>query len=128
MEQAGNGASSASEPGFGDSRALGEHGRRIQHDAEALATTFRDAGDGVQRYLTAQVEKRPLITLGMAAGAGYILGGGLSLRLTAFLLGAMTRLGTALVARELGSRLLQGGPPMDHHQTTPENSSGLHEE
>jgi hypothetical protein len=69
----------------------------------------QDAADGVHRYLTAQVEQRPFSTVGVAAGVGYVLGGGLSARLTVVLLGAVTRVATALVARELGSRILQSG-------------------
>jgi ElaB/YqjD/DUF883 family membrane-anchored ribosome-binding protein len=111
MGDAGNGrardASSATERQPHDSRSLGDHGRQIEHDAEALAAAVRDATAGVQRYLTAQVEQRPFSTLGVAAGVGYVLGGGLSSRLTVVLLGAATRVATALVARELGSRILQ---------------------
>ena len=107
MSDAGNGASSPTER-QPNSSSLGDHGRHIQHDAEALAATVRDATDGVQRYLTAQVEQRPFSTVGVAAGVGYILGGGLSSRLTVVLLGAATRVAMALAARELGARLLQG--------------------
>jgi ElaB/YqjD/DUF883 family membrane-anchored ribosome-binding protein len=106
MSDAGNGASSPTERQPQDSRSLRDHGRQIQHDAEALAAAVRDATDGVQRYLTAQVEQRPFSTLGVAAGVGYVLGGGLSSRLTVVLLGAATRLVTVLAVRELGARIL----------------------
>jgi len=113
MSDAGNGraraASSPTERQPHNSRSLGDHGRQIQHDAEALAAAVRDATDGVQRCLTAQVEQRPFTTLGVAAGVGYVLGGGLSSRLTTVLLGVATRVATALVARELGSRIVQSG-------------------
>ena len=102
-------ASSPTERQPQNSRSLGDHGRQIQHDAEALAAAVRDATDSVQRYLTAQVEERPFTTLGVAAGVGYVLGGGLRARLNVVLLGAATRVATALVARELGARILQGG-------------------
>jgi ElaB/YqjD/DUF883 family membrane-anchored ribosome-binding protein len=107
MSYAGNGASSPIERQPQSSRSLGDHSRQIQHDAEALAAAVRDATDGVQRYLTAQVKQRPFTTLGVAAGVGYVLGGGLSSRLTVVLLGAATRVASALVARELGTRILQ---------------------
>lgn len=109
MSDTGNGASSPAEREFHDSRSLADHGQRIQHDAEALAVAVRDATIGVQRYLTAQVAQRPFSTLGVAAGVGYVLGGGLSSRLTAVLLGAATRVAAAFVARELGSRISQSG-------------------
>lgn len=108
MSDAGNGASNPTERQPQSSRSLGDHGRQVQHDAEALAGAVLDATDGVQRYLTAQVEQRPFSTLGVAAGVGYVLGGGLRSRLTAVLFGAATRLAMALAARELGARLLPG--------------------
>jgi len=114
----GNGAASGTEPPFQDARSIGDHGRRIHHDAEALVGGVRDATDGVQRYLTTQVEQRPFSTLGVAAGVGYVLGGGLSARLTVFLLGAATRVATALVARELGSRILQSGSATVQNKTS----------
>jgi hypothetical protein len=90
-------------------RSLGDHGRQIHHEAEALATAVREAADDVQRYLTEQVQQRPVTTLGVAAGVGYVLGGGLSARLTVVLLGAATRLATAVVARELSARISRRG-------------------
>ncbi len=86
-------------------RSIGDHGRQIHHDAHALAAAVRDAADDLERYLTEQVEERPYTTLGVAAGVGFVLGGGLRSRLTVVLLGAATRLATALAARELAARL-----------------------
>jgi hypothetical protein len=67
----------------------------------------QEAADSAQHYLTEQVARRPYRTLGVAAGIGYVLGGGLSSRLTTLVFGAATRLAMALAARELGARLLQ---------------------
>ena len=69
---------------------------------------MQEATDDLERYLTEQVERRPYTTLGVAAGVGFLLGGGLRSRLTAVLLGAATRLAMALAARELVARLLPG--------------------
>ena len=99
-----NGAGDAS-PEQRTARSLGDHGRQIHHDAHALAAAVQDATDDLERYLTEQVQQRPYSTLGVAAGVGYVLGGGLSSRLTAVLLGAATRVAMALAARELGARL-----------------------
>jgi len=90
-------------------RSLGDHGRQIQQDAATLAASVQDAADGVRRYLTEQAGQRPFSTVGVAAGVGYVLGGGLRSRLTAVLLGAATRVATTLVARELGSRIVDSG-------------------
>ena len=92
-------------------RSLSDHGRQIHHDAHALAAAVQDAADDLERYLTEQVEQRPYITLGVAAGVGYVLGGGLRPRLTALLVGAATRLAMALAARELAARVSPGAAP-----------------
>lgn len=113
----GNGAASGPERQPHNSRSLGDHGRQIQHDTETLAAAVEDAADGVQRYLTDQVTQRPFSTLGVAAGIGYVLGGGLSSRLTTVLLGTATRLAMALAARELGARLLQGSSATVHNKS-----------
>ena len=101
-----NGAPSGTDrPG---QRSLGDHGRQIQHDVHALAAAVQEAADDVERYITEQVEERPYTTLGVAAGVGFILGGGLRARLTAVLLGTATRLAMAVAARELAARVSPG--------------------
>jgi ElaB/YqjD/DUF883 family membrane-anchored ribosome-binding protein len=91
-----------------EARSLGDHCRRIHDDAHALAAAVQEATDDLERYLTEQVEERPYAALGVAAGVGYVLGGGLRSRLTAVLLGAATRLATALAVREIAARLSPG--------------------
>jgi hypothetical protein len=74
----------------------------------ALAAAVQDAAADVERYLTEQMEERPYTTLGVAAGVGFVLGGGLRARLTAVLFGAVTRLAMAVAARELAARVSPG--------------------
>jgi hypothetical protein len=101
----GNGAAGGTEPPLQDRRSIGDHGRQIHHDAATLAAEVRDTTADLERYLTDQVKRRPYSTLGVAAGIGYVLGGGLRSRLTAVLVSTATRVAMALVARELGARL-----------------------
>jgi ElaB/YqjD/DUF883 family membrane-anchored ribosome-binding protein len=101
-------APSGTEPQPQDARSLDDHCRQIRHDAHALAAAVQEATHELERYLTEQVEERPYTTLGVAAGVGYVLGGGLRSRLTAVLLGAATRFAVALAARELAARLSPG--------------------
>jgi len=98
-----NGAGDTS-PGR-DARELGDHCREIYHDAHALAAAVQDATNDLERYLTERVDRQPYVTLGVAAGVGYVLGGGLRSRLTAVVLGAAARVALAVATRELGSRL-----------------------
>jgi hypothetical protein len=91
-----------------DAPSLGDHCRQIHHDAYALAAAVQEAADDLERYVTEQVQRRPYSTLGVAAGVGFVLGGGLRARLTAVLFGAATRLAMAVAARELAARLSPG--------------------
>jgi len=102
----GNGAAKEPAGWTQDTRSLGDHGRQIRDDAATLAGTVQDATDGVQHFLTEQVKQRPYSALGIAAGIGYAMGGGLSSRLTTVVLAAATRMAMALAAREVGARLL----------------------
>ena len=101
-----NGAPSGTEPQ--GQRSFGDHGRQIHHDVHALAAAVQDAADDLERYLTERVEERPYTTLGVAAGVGFVLGGGLRARLTAMLFGTATRLAMALAVRALADRLSPG--------------------
>jgi hypothetical protein len=102
----GNGAAGGTEPPLQEPHSGGNHCRQIYHDAATLAAEVRGTTADLERYLIEQVEERPYTTLGVAAGVGYVLGGGLRSRLTAVLLGAATRLATVLAVRELGARIL----------------------
>lgn len=106
----GNSAARGTHPPSQHGRSLADYGRQIQHDAHALTATVQDATAGVEGHLTAQVTRRPYATVGVAAGVGYALGGGLSSWLTVALIGAATKLAMALAAREIEARLSPHGP------------------
>lgn len=101
----GNGAAGGSGARLQGRRSIGEHGRRIHRDAAALAAEVQGTTADLEHYLTEQVARRPYRTLGVAAGIGYVVGGGLRSRLTAVVLTTLARVAVALVARELGARL-----------------------
>jgi len=56
-EKQGNGAVEGEHP-LPTSGSMADHGRRIQHDAAALASEVRGTTADLERYLTDQVEKR----------------------------------------------------------------------
>lgn len=92
-------------PGNAPTGSLSAQGRILQHDAAALATSVQESAQLFHRYVTEQVEQRPYTTLGVAAGLGYLLGGGLANRMTGAALGTAYKLALALAARELSARL-----------------------
>ena len=97
-----NGAES-SQGGAKFPQHLSEAGRQIRGDAQQLASHVSEAGTELQSYVTEMVRERPLATLGVVAGIGYLLGGGLSSRLTVLALGVGTRFAMAMAAREMSS-------------------------
>lgn len=82
---------------------LTDAGRQIRGDAQNLVTHVSEASSELQSYVTEVARERPLAILAAAAGVGYVLGGGLSSRLTVLALGVGTRLAMALAAREVSS-------------------------
>ncbi len=99
-------------------RSVVDHGREIQHDAQALAAAVQNAADDLQRYVTEQVGRQPYLTLGVAAGVGFVLGGGLRPRLTALVLRTATRVALGLAVRELAARLSPGAAASVHNESS----------
>jgi hypothetical protein len=98
-----------SEQGTQFPQHLSEAGRQIRGDAQNLVTHVSEAGNELQFYLREVARDRPLGVLAVAAGVGYLLGGGLSSRLTVLALGVGTRFAMAVAAREMGGWALQSG-------------------
>lgn len=82
-----------------------DQARQIQQDMRTLVGSLQAGAEDAERYITGEVKSRPYSTLAVAAGVGYVLGGGLSLRMTKLLIGVGTRLAMAVAARELSNML-----------------------
>jgi ElaB/YqjD/DUF883 family membrane-anchored ribosome-binding protein len=107
-QQTANGADEQNERrrsgGSSPSRdAFQERGRQIQGDAQKLVSHVQEASGELQTYIQESVRERPMTTLAAAAGVGFLLGGGLSSRLTVLMLGLGTRFAMAVAAREMSS-------------------------
>lgn len=65
--------------GTGHAEKVIHHSRAIREDAHALAGELRGAVDEIQSKIDikGRMEKNPYQTLAIAAGIGYVLGGGL---------------------------------------------------
>jgi hypothetical protein len=80
---AGGGSGTKSRPEKSEGRRedsgirFGKELGALQHDAQILFESLARTGDGLTRSLEEQLQARPLAVLGVAAGVGYILGGGL---------------------------------------------------
>jgi hypothetical protein len=69
------------------------------------STAVRGAVIDIDHLLTEHVHENPARTLAVAAGLGYILGGGLRSPLTSLVFGIGSRIAIAIAARELAARL-----------------------
>jgi len=58
-------------------RDLVEQGERLGQELVSLATTARQAAEGWEEVLRERIEEQPYAALAIAAGLGYVLGGGL---------------------------------------------------
>jgi hypothetical protein len=99
-EQHGNG-------GMEHSRPLREGVRALQHDSRELMTAIEQLSASASDALREQMDERPYAVLGAGLAAGYILGGGLSLRVAAILAAAAARAALMQVVAR-GARGIQG--------------------
>ncbi|HYB99912.1 MAG TPA: hypothetical protein VEC57_12345 [Candidatus Limnocylindrales bacterium] len=89
-------------------QAILNSGRQIQGDVQQLATHVQETTNELTQVITDQMRQRPYTVLATAAGIGYLLGGGLSSRLTLLAFGMATRFAMAMAAREMGSWVTEG--------------------
>jgi len=100
-----NGVADSDWPAVQVPRSAGDHARQIRHDATTLAEEVRRTAASLEVFLGDRMRRRPYTTLSVAAGVGYVLGGGLATRFTIVMLGVATRVATALAIREIDERL-----------------------
>lgn len=84
----GNGAVPAAK----STRELVQQSERVLDDLRSLAGSARGVARGWQELLAEELERRPYATLAVAAGVGYVLGGGLPTTLIRALIGFGGRL------------------------------------
>ena len=82
---------------------------QISTEARALGSTVETTYRDVEATLRTHMDEHPYALLAAAAGVGYVLGGGVPSRLTSLLLGIGTRMMMEYAARDLTTRLANGG-------------------
>lgn len=97
--RAGNGAAQPS-PSV---RELVEEGGRVREEFIALTGAALHVAHGWQSLLRDQLERQPYATLAVAAGVGYVLGGGLPTALVRVLIGVGGRLAAERVIAQLAT-------------------------
>ncbi len=91
-----HGGNGASRPP--SARELVEQGKRIEQELASLAEAARHAAEGWESALRERLERNPYATLAIAAGIGYVLGGGLPT--------SLVRIGFALSGRAVIDHLV----------------------
>ena len=90
-------------PHGGNGDGLLDRSRRVRDDAARLGQSLGDLLEGGEDRLRGELERRPYLTLTIAAGAGYVLGGGLPPRIVRWTLAVGGRLFVASILRDLVS-------------------------
>ena len=73
--------------GAPSTRELIDQSERVREDVVALASAVRQAARGWRSLLRDRLDRRPYATLAVAAGVGYVLGGGMPTLLVRSLIG-----------------------------------------
>lgn len=84
---------------------LMEQGRRVQQSAQTFGNSLEGLLSEAEAYVRDNLERRPYASLGAAAGAGFVVGGGLSARLLMTVAMMSTR---ALAFTAVQAALLRG--------------------
>jgi hypothetical protein len=82
-------------------RPLRAHRREIGAAGRELARSTRSTLDDVTLAWRLQAERSPYLSLGAAFAAGYVLGGGVPLRLVRFAAGTGARMAATMALREV---------------------------
>jgi hypothetical protein len=80
---------------------LVEQSQRVREDLVNFAGAARHVAHGWRALLRARLERRPYATLAVAAGVGYVLGGGVPTALVRVLVGVGGRLALERVVAQL---------------------------
>lgn len=90
--------------------SLGERSREVRDQATALSKSVQTAVKDIDQVLERQMVERPYAVLGIAAGVGFVLGGGLSPMIFRRALGLGTKLAIDLaLAGALGAAVNGNG-------------------
>jgi len=93
--------------------SLAERTVAVRRQTTALLDAGTELMQQLQKSARTQVVRSPYRTLGIAVGVGYVLGGGLPLRVVGLLMGMGTRLAFEVATRNLVAQLAAPGQLFD---------------
>jgi hypothetical protein len=80
---------------------IGTSGRHAVHSAQEFVESVQDVRGQLSQALSQQATERPYVALGAAASLGFVLAGGLTIRLTSKLVGLGARLALSAAVKQL---------------------------
>lgn len=102
-------ASSAAAGGTRVARGLSDDLATLSAETRALLALVATATGDLEHAAQQQLAKRPYLTLMLAAGFGYVCGGGVPTRATSVVVNFATRLGVDIAARQIVAALATAG-------------------
>ena len=100
------GRNSAAAAASSKTSRLLERGRKVERDARSLSSDLEGLLSEVEDLVRARLEAQPYATLAVAAGAGFVLGGGLTVGVVGTLARIGTRMATAALMQGALTRVL----------------------
>jgi ElaB/YqjD/DUF883 family membrane-anchored ribosome-binding protein len=99
-----------------------ERGRQVEHDAQSFAANLEGLVADAEQFVRTRLEAQPYATLAIAAGAGFLIGGGLTIGVMATITRLGTRMATAAMLQGTLSRVFSGS-----ERTTSDGIGASHE-
>ena len=91
-----------------------ERGRQVERDAQSFAADFQGLVSDVEQLVRARLEAQPYATLALAAGAGFVVGGGVTVSLLATTARLGARMATAAMMQGALARVFSGFESESH--------------
>lgn len=92
-----------------------ERGRRVERDAQSFAANLEGLVSDAEELVRTRLESQPYATLAIAAGAGFVLGGGLTLGVLATMARVGTRMAPAAMLQTTVGRAFSGSESETSH-------------
>ena len=105
-------------------RSLLSHQRELREASTQLGRATRATVEDVALVARLQLQRNPYLTLGSVFAAGYVLGGGVPVRVVRFALGMGMRMAGTIALRELADRARLVRPAVSAANNTRQRGNG----
>ena len=103
-----NRSQSQSDAARSSAERLRERGRQVERDAQSFAANLEGLASDVEQLVRTRLEAQPYRTLALAAGAGFVVGGGVTMGVLATMARVATRMATAAILQTTLAHVFSG--------------------